>query len=204
MRMEWIEKQQNSPRMADIFRIRHDVFKVRLDWQVKVQDGMERDGFDDLNPTYLFAEDTETGAKGCFRLLPTTGPYMLRDIFPELLYGASAPCAEDTWEISRFGVIPGVLTSESATMASVQRLTKRMLLELMVLCFEKGINHVVAVTDVRFERVLSRAGFPTIRYGEPMLIGGVPSVAGQGDMTQSSVIQLIDALRPPRARRMAA
>ena len=204
MRMEWIEDKRDSSNLAEIFRIRHDVFKVRLDWNVVVHDGMERDRFDDLSPTYLFAQDMQTGAKGCFRLLPTTGPYMLRDIFPELLHGAPAPCAPDILEISRFGVIPGHSTSEAASMASVQRLTKRMLLELMILCFEKGISSVVAVTDVRFERILSRAGFPTTRYGEPMLIGGVPSVAGQGDMTKSSVVQLIDALRPQRQRRMAA
>lgn len=204
MRMEWIEDKRDSSSLAEIFRIRHDVFKVRLDWNVVVHDGMERDRFDDLSPTYLFAQDMQTGAKGCFRLLPTTGPYMLRDIFPELLHGAPPPCAETILEISRFGVVPGHTTSEAASMASVQRLTKRMLLELMILCFEKGISSVVAVTDVRFERILSRAGFPTTRYGDPMLIGGVPSVAGQGDMTKSSVVQLIDALRPQRQRRMAA
>ena len=204
MRIEWIDEDRESSYLPEIFRIRHDVFKVRLDWQVKVQNGMERDHFDDLSPIYLYAQDKKSGAKGCFRLLPTTGPYMLRDVFPELLYGAPAPCAEDIWEISRFGIIPGHTVGPESTMASVHRLTKRMLMELMILCFEKGISSVVAVTDVRFERILSRAGFPTVRYGEPLSIGGVPSVAGQGDMTQSSIIQLIDALRPPTARRMAA
>ena len=204
MRMEWITPQHATPELSQIFRIRHDVFKVRLDWEVAVDQGMERDRFDDLNPVYLLAQDPETQAQGCFRLLPTTGPYMLRDVFPQLLYGQPAPAATDIWEISRFGVVPGNLGQDSAGMASVQRLTKRMLLELMVYCFEKGINHVVAVTDLRFERILQRSGFPTTRFGQPLDIGGVPSVAGQGDMTQSALMQVIAALSPKHARRLAA
>ncbi len=39
------------------------------------------------------------------RLLPTTGPYMLADVFPQLLRGEDPPKAEHIWEISRFAVL---------------------------------------------------------------------------------------------------
>ncbi len=50
---------------------------------------------------------------GSWRLLPTTGPYMLRDVFPQLLHGVAAPAAADTWEISRFAVSKRVIGNSS-------------------------------------------------------------------------------------------
>ena len=66
MRIEWIEQDREAANLSEIFRIRHDVFKVRLDWNVVVHDGMERDHFDDLAPTYLFAQDMQTYKKQVF------------------------------------------------------------------------------------------------------------------------------------------
>src|SRR3546814_13625445 len=41
---------------------------------------------------------------GTWRMLPTTGPYMLRDVFPQLLDGLPPPCGPRIWEGSRFAV----------------------------------------------------------------------------------------------------
>ena len=44
--------------------------------------------FDDANPLYLVSVDPDTEEYwGSLRLLPTTGPNMLRDVFPQLLDG---------------------------------------------------------------------------------------------------------------------
>jgi len=50
---------------------------------------------------------TENAVVGCWRLLPTTGPYMLKDIFSHLLWGKPAPEQPDVWEISRFAIAGG-------------------------------------------------------------------------------------------------
>jgi N-acyl-L-homoserine lactone synthetase len=66
--------------MDAMFRNRASVFSERLGWEVTVKDGRERDVFDDENPLYLISVDPYTGAYwGSLRLLPTTGPNMLRD-----------------------------------------------------------------------------------------------------------------------------
>jgi N-acyl-L-homoserine lactone synthetase len=54
--------------------------------------------------TYLLQTDDEDRIQGCVRLLPTTGPTMLRDTFPLLLDGQPAPASDTIWESSRFGV----------------------------------------------------------------------------------------------------
>ena len=41
---------------------------------------------------------------GGWRLRPTTLPYMMKDVFPQLLGGTPAPVRPDIWEISRFAV----------------------------------------------------------------------------------------------------
>jgi acyl homoserine lactone synthase len=66
-----------------MFRSRAQTFSERLGWQVVARDGYERDRFDDENPLYLISVDPRSGEYwGSLRLLPTTGPNMLRDVFP--------------------------------------------------------------------------------------------------------------------------
>src|ERR1700690_3970269 len=71
--------------MDAMFRNRAETFSERLGWEVVVKDGYERDAFDDANPLYLVSVDPDTEEYwGSLRLLPTTGPNMLRDVFPQL------------------------------------------------------------------------------------------------------------------------
>src|SRR3984885_9397153 len=71
-----------------MFRNRAETFSDRLGWEGTVKDGYERDIFDDENPLYLVSVDPDTEEYwGSLRLLPTTGPNMLRDVFPQLLDG---------------------------------------------------------------------------------------------------------------------
>ena len=73
--------------LAEMHRLRYRVFKERLGWDVEVSGDMEIDEFDACRPAYLLQTDDEDRIQGCVRLLPTTGPTMLRDTFPLLLDG---------------------------------------------------------------------------------------------------------------------
>ena len=90
--------------LAEMHRLRYRVFKERLGWDVEVSGDMEIDEFDACRPAYLLQTDDEDRIQGCVRLLPTTGPTMLRDTFPLLLDGQPAPASDTIWESSRFGV----------------------------------------------------------------------------------------------------
>jgi N-acyl-L-homoserine lactone synthetase len=84
-----------------MFRNRAETFSDRLGWKEVVKDGYERDLFDDANPLYLVSVDPDTEEYwGSLRLLPTTGPNMLRDVFPHLLDGEYIESAT-IWESSR-------------------------------------------------------------------------------------------------------
>jgi N-acyl-L-homoserine lactone synthetase len=86
--------------MDAMFRNRAETFSERLGWEVMVKDGYERDRFD-ANALYLVSVDPHTEEYwGSLRLLPTTGPNMLRDVFPQLLDGDYIESAT-IWECSR-------------------------------------------------------------------------------------------------------
>lgn len=85
-------------------QLRYRVFKERLDWDVHTSGDMEVDSFDALHPAYLVQLATDGRIQGCVRLLPSVGPTMLRDAFPALLAGQSAPSNCSIWESSRFAL----------------------------------------------------------------------------------------------------
>ena len=71
-----------------MFRDRTAQFRDRMGWDVIVDPlGWETDEFDALDPLYVIAEDATGGHAGSLRFLPTTGPTMLRDVFPHLTGG---------------------------------------------------------------------------------------------------------------------
>jgi acyl homoserine lactone synthase len=76
--------------LAEMHRLRYRVFKQRLGWDVQASGDMEVDEFDALGPCYLLQRSADGTIAGCVRLLPTTGPTMLRDTFGALLDGSPA------------------------------------------------------------------------------------------------------------------
>lgn len=176
--------QEASAQLEGMFRLRHEVFKERLDWEVGSQAGKERDMFDDLDPVYIVCEH-QGEVLGSWRLLQTTRPYMLKDVFPELLYGQAAPEAPDVWEISRFAVSKRVATNES--LGTINTVTNLLLEQLFTFAARRQISRIVAVADVRFERILKRAGLLTQRFGPPMQIGVTRAISGYADVSDLNV-----------------
>lgn len=170
--------------LDSMFRLRHEVFKERLKWDVGSQSGRERDNFDDLEPVYLVCEQ-DGEVLGSWRALPTKGRYMLKDVFPELLYGTPAPEADDVWEVSRFAVSKRVACSGS--MAALRTVTNILTEELYKFAMRRELTSLVSVTDVRVERIFNRSGYPTTRFGPPIQIGSTKAV---GVYTKISDIKL--------------
>ena len=73
------------------FRLRYEVFHKRLQWDVQCRDGKETDRYDDEQTVYVVTEDDAGRVIGGWRLRPTLAPYMLDEVFPQLLNGRPAP-----------------------------------------------------------------------------------------------------------------
>ena len=108
--------------MDAMFRNRAETFSDRLGWEVVVKDGYERDRFDDTNPLYLVSVDPDTEEYwGSLRLLPTTGPNMLRDVFARLLDGDFVERAQPYGKVREFARQHRLDSRIEAEAASIMR-----------------------------------------------------------------------------------
>ncbi|MET0230371.1 MAG: acyl-homoserine-lactone synthase [Rhodanobacteraceae bacterium] len=185
--------------LDSMYRLRSEAFAERLGWDVTSVRGREIDAFDDLRPTYMIVRDTIEPARalGCWRLLPTTGPYMLRDVFPELLDGAAAPRDPRVWEISRYAVSPSTRTSRRGF--GFGDVSIAMWRSLFAFARSAGIDAYVAVTTVAVERLVTRLGLTVERYGPPRQIGCELSVAFRLPMDARAETVLGSPAEPARA-----
>ena len=84
--LEQYNAHKYSHLIDKMFRLRAHVFHDRLNWDVNVTDGKERDRYDDEQPVYIiYCDHQGQEVKGSLRLLRTTGPTLLADIFCDTL-----------------------------------------------------------------------------------------------------------------------
>jgi len=159
-----------SNELWEMHTLRAKVFRGRLGWEVPVLSGMEIDGYDALEPRYMLMRDHQA-LRGCWRLLPTEGPYMLKDSFPELLDGQEAPSDPRIWELSRFALETdgGGYGFSEMTMESIEAVIGH--------AHQQGLRRYVTVTTVAIERMLRRAGVVITRIGAPRRVGIETAVA---------------------------
>jgi len=163
--------------LDSMFRLRSAVFSDRLGWDVENVSGREIDRYDDFDPTYMIVRDRVAPnlALGSWRLLPTTGPYMLRDVFPELLDGADPPNDPRVWEISRYAIAAmGHATSPGFGFGEISVAMWR---RLYSFSREVGIEAYVGVTSFAVERLVKKLGLTFHRLGTMRRYAGIPNVA---------------------------
>lgn len=167
----------NSRRLInDLFELRARVFSDRLAWNVNVQDGRETDDYDRLDPTFILTITDEGTLAGSARLLPAVGPTMLEHTFPQLLAAGRLDACSGMVESSRFCVDTSLAEGRAA--GSLHEATLTMFAGIIEWSMANGYDEIVTATDLRFERILNRAGWPMRRLGEPCRIGNTVAVAG--------------------------
>jgi acyl homoserine lactone synthase len=157
----------------EMYRLRARVFHGRLGWDVPTIAGMEIDGYDALGPYYMLIRGEGGQLRGCWRLMPTEGPHMLKDTFPQLLHGAQAPVGRHIWELSRFAIETG---GEEQSFGFTD-MTIQAIQEVMKFAKRMGITHYTTVTTTPIERLLRRTGIDISRLGAPVQIGVERAVA---------------------------
>ncbi|WGR73792.1 MULTISPECIES: acyl-homoserine-lactone synthase [unclassified Bradyrhizobium] len=177
--------------IAEMHRLRYRVFKERLGWDVHVSGDMEIDEFDALHPVYLIQRGNER-IQGCVRLLPSTGPTMLRDAFPVLLDENSFQASPTIWESSRFALDIGNDSSRDAVHGLATE-TYELFAGMIEFGLSRQLTNIVTVTDARMERILRRAGWPLRRIGEARRIGSTLAVAGYLDISTESLAHVWSA-----------
>jgi N-acyl-L-homoserine lactone synthetase len=178
--IEGVDRHEYSELFDQMFKMRASVFADRLAWDVTVVDGKEIDRFDAEDPLYLLCVDEVSNElKGAVRLLPTTGPNMLRDVFSILVPDGSVE-SPLIWESSRFAVNPNLSIGPDRQDANtvVNTTTIELLCGLVEVAQLAGVERIVSVFDARMARIFRAADCPYELVGVASRIGKTMTYAG--------------------------
>lgn len=154
--------EQQHPEVIDmIYRFRKHLFVETYGWTLDVHDGRERDRFDTSAAVHC-ALMRNHEVVGGFRAVRADNDYLARCVFPQLAAVKGYPQRPDTWEISRFGVLPGPDQRELA------KLNYSLMFRFAQV---RQAATLVALVDLNHERLLKLLGIRTRRYGPPQIIG---------------------------------
>jgi N-acyl-L-homoserine lactone synthetase len=163
--------------MDGMARYRHRVFIEKLGWDLDCSNGLEIDQFDREDTVYVLGYDEADAVIGTARLLPTTGAYLLGEVFPQLLNGAPVPASPEIWELSRFAAVDFNTVHFSPLKQFSSPLAVAMLDASMDCARAHGVKELITVSPLGVERLLARAGYRVHRAGVPVMQGGHPIVA---------------------------
>lgn len=173
--------------MKEMFKLRARVFGDRMGWDVTIKDGMERDKFDNMDPSYAVGLDDEGQVVSCVRALQTTGPHMLADVFSAILDGEPPLRSATLWESTRFCVDTKRLARGKGR-SSVSYATCELMIASLEAAKEAGVTDIVTVIDPLMNRILKRSGNTPYGYvGKQADMGKVPALAALLDCTKERI-----------------
>ncbi|RKT34594.1 acyl homoserine lactone synthase [Roseovarius halotolerans] len=176
--------------LDEMYKLRARVFRDRMGWDVMVRNGREIDLFDQLDPAYIVALDGSYNVVGCNRMLQTTGPHMLSDVFQDILCGEPPLRSATVWENTRF-----CIDSERLKRPGADRTVSYAACELMAgiaeYAFNSGISDVISVVDPAMDRILKRCDNAPYGYiGKTVQMGKTKALAALSDITEERIARI--------------
>lgn len=177
-----------------MFVARKQVFIDLLKWDVPaLDDRYEIDQFDDEHATYLVLVDARGAHLGSARLLPTTRPHILGDLFADLCDDAP-PRGSDIREITRFCL-------DRALPARDRRIVRDTLIAAIVdYALDHGIRTYTAIAETGWCQQILAFGWRCAPLGLPQRCDGGTIAALAIEIDQQTPRLLATAgLRPGAA-----
>lgn len=154
-----------------MFEERRRLFVDTMHWDVPVQDGrLEIDQFDGPGATYLSEIGVRGEHRGSMRLLPSSQPHILADLFAELCDRA-VPCGPDIFEITRL-CLPSRLGAKERLAVRNRLITAMVDHGLSV-----GIQTLTGVVRPAFREAVLAMGWQASPLGPIRTIGGMALAA---------------------------
>jgi N-acyl-L-homoserine lactone synthetase len=177
----WATIHQHGEAWISHHRLRYKMFVERQKWSVPSYRQIEYDQFDTPAATYILTVDEQYRALGAARLIPTTRPYMVESLWPDLV-DMDLPHCNSIWEASRFGC--------DRDLDAVSR--RRVLAQLILGCQEfgiaTGISQYLGVMPIRiFKYVIAANRCPVAQIGPTLRLSGHEIAAAYIDVSQSTL-----------------
>lgn len=182
-----------KPLMDQAFRLRKRVFHDQLGWAVTIDDDCEHDEYDALRPAYLmWCNDRADRLYGTLRLMPTTGPTLLYDVFRDTFAGASL-IAPGIYEGTRMCLDEETL-SEDFPSLETGKAFGMLLLALCECGLSHGIETLVSNYEPQLARVYRRAGLAVEEVGRADGYGRSPVCCGVFEVSEEVRTRMQQAL----------
>ncbi len=154
------DRTELSDLFDQMFRARANIFRDRLNWDVRVKDGMEIDRYDEnADPIYIVSVDESGRLSGSLRLLPTTDETMLRNEFADFFSEPVDVSSPTAWECTRFCVHP---SAAGASARASRQVSSQLLIGLCELAMQSGIEQIIGLYDDRMTQVYRRIGWSPV------------------------------------------
>lgn len=159
-RAEYFTLSNGSQSFVTFAELRKTIFVDQELWQLQLDNGLEIDQFDHYWAHYCLLSNYGKPIGG-FRAIRTDKPFLLQEKFSFLEPPKGFPRNQTTWEISRFGV------TKTAPRSAGQ------ILYSMMFDFANKVHaeSLIALTDLKHERLLKLMKIKTNRFCEPCCIG---------------------------------
>lgn len=170
-----------EPELDRYFRIRNEIYVKERGWfQLARADGREIDQFDTDTTVYLLAFDAGRIVGG-MRLVPTTGPTLMSELFPQLAL-RSLVRKPDVYELSRIFVV-----RERRGEQAHPRVEALVQCAAMEYGLAEGLSHFTIVLETWWLPRLQEQGWRAIPLGLPCEIHGSSNVGVIVDVTADAV-----------------
>ncbi len=159
------EIAENTSLVKAIFRLRKRVFHDQLGWAVPVTGDEEHDAYDAMGATYLvWCSDDKATLYGSLRLIATTRPTLLHDVFHATHGRNPALIDAAIWEGTRMCIDAAALARDFPDMDPADGFN----LLFVALCevgLALGITRIVSNFEACMSRVYRRAGLAYVLHG---------------------------------------
>lgn len=165
--------------IIEMHKVRKLIFKDRMGWDVDINaGGLEIDDYDLPETVYILVRDDSARVSGVWRMLPSSSPSMIRNIWPSFLDSFEMPILNTAWEVSRFGVFTFENTPRENIKAN-NRITAELILGLLSVCTLTGITDIYTMYNLQIAKAVGKIGFYAEETSEAMDIEGNQSVVGR-------------------------
>ncbi len=168
--------------LPQLYRLRFKQFVERQGYDVSVFKGMEYDRYDTPATTYLVWLDALRMVKGCSRLNPTNRPYMLKDLWPDMVQHGTLPSSPTIWEGTR------ICIDKSEPGPVRERIKWELVLGYLEYGLAQGIGSYIGIMQTFiWHRVFIQSGWGADYLGDECLIDGLKTRAGQVHVSEDAL-----------------
>jgi acyl-homoserine lactone synthase len=180
----------------EFLRRRHDAFVRQKHWRPESPDGRELDQFDSDAAIYLLGiEDGRVVTSA--RLIPTSAPHLVSEVFPHLCEQTGVPRRPDYAEWTRTFVADGADRSIRGAITQIS-------CAVMEYALQEGLAAVGGIQKTYFMSFHGRLGWIARPCGLPQLVDGEWCIVAYTDVSEhalASVRRILGIEKPLLMRR---